>query len=492
MRKRTILPTLRSSVVALALGSLVLLITLVSRGDTARATTFNPPGTLTFSDTTPGATSDILTSFSIDAPDANFSDAVSFSPVALGIPTDADIPDAAKVGTLSSQVRLGLLNGACNIFIPVAFTLFEATTDTSNTIAPLPPGLTEALAPLAGDTSPTIPDGIPEIKPPPVVTKYPTFLNTLFGGITPRARYAAATRIASASTWVILQFVVFEPGTVLPNLPAFDPALGFPSVTILQDPTVDPAPSPISDFCTPLQTSTTLFGVTQDNPDTPGNEAGLAFRTNPAAAGPVDFANFSRSLLDADDDDIENDLDPCPFHASTNWDPRSSPPVGEPKPGDRDQFAGVFIPDGIPDVCDPTPDEATGPSQPTDHDGDGLLNAGDNCPLVANGLNEDGQLDTDDDGIGNACDTPGTDAGVDFDGRPIPARSVAGNGPTVPDGHFHVCWMVLTLEIGGANEAIVGECQATPPSPAPTPTPTPTATSTALAATQTPVPTPTP
>jgi hypothetical protein len=53
--------------------------------------------------------------------------------------------------------------------------------------------------------------------------------------------------------------------------------------------------------------------------------------------------------------------------------------------------------DGIGDACDP------------DIDNDGVLNASDNCPLIANA----DQLDTDGDGIGDACD-----ADVDNDGVP--------------------------------------------------------------------------
>ena len=419
MTARTVKPSWPRAIVSLALISLVVLIALAGRGDTAHASSFEPEGQLTFADATPGATSDIETAFKIPAPDANFAGTVGFVPTALGVPrpdtvSGGTVPIGAWVGTLmSSKVTLGLVNAPCANNISVEFTFFNATVNTSDTIDPLPAGTTDALAPLAGDFDK---DGIAEIKPPPAVTKYPSYLNTLFPGITPRARYAAATRIPSASLWVILQFVVFEPGTTLPDLPAFDASLGYPSVTVLQDTTIDPAPSAVTDFCSPLTAFTTLFGVTKDNPDI-GGGGGVDFRTNPGA-GTYNFIAFARSQRDADDDGIENALDPCPFDANTVWDPRFVPPPGQTVPGDSDTFGGQMISDGIPDICDPTA-EATG-IQPTDHDNDGFLNRGDNCPLVANGVNEDGQLDTDDDGIGDACDT-----------------LALGNGPNIPDGHRH-------------------------------------------------------
>ncbi len=443
---------------------------------------FNPQAALTFASTEPGANSDVTLTVDIglgpdgmpytpdDTGDYNFADIISFTPSQLVIPSDGDIPDAAIVGTLNSLATLGLLNNTCGTQTGVDFTFFDATTATDNTV-------TGSFNVLAGDFNN---DGVAEVRPPPVVTQYPSFLNNLFGGVKPRARYAAATVIPSAANfWAILQVVVFEPGTALPGFD-FDPALGYPSVTVLLDPTVPPGPSAISDFCTPLKTTTTLFGLTKDNPDTAANESGIAFRTNPATAGPINFTVFAASRRDADGDGYENQLDTCPFHVDTVWNPRDVVP---PIEGDSDVFAGIQVADGIPDSCDPTPTEPTFPpgGQPTDHDGDGFINRGDNCPLVFNpdqadtDLNESGVPAAD--GIGNACDTPGADAGFDCVGpgcsgsppRPIPPRTVAGLGAGVPDGPRLACIRTITLEIGGPSEGTTGECQQAPPPPPPTP-----------------------
>jgi hypothetical protein len=62
--------------------------------------------------------------------------------------------------------------------------------------------------------------------------------------------------------------------------------------------------------------------------------------------------------------------------------------------------------DGIGDACD-TPN-------PTDSDVDGIPDISDNCPFVAN----PGQLDSDNDGIGDACEVPSGPADSDGDGIP--------------------------------------------------------------------------
>jgi len=456
---------------------LALLLVLVSN-DGAGAQTVAPPPckcfvpvpSLTLDNTTPGSPVKGSATFNIglgpdgqqntadDTGDYNFGGVVTLTPPGSFIPADADVPDGAIVGGLSSQAMLGLINSSCTSVIPVSFTYMESTVNIGNTIEPLPQGKDNELSPLGGDLNG---DGNPDIKPPPAVTKYPSYLNAAFdpdwvdygadkiagngddnngpaAPLQPRSRFAAATAIPNAGNlWVILQTLIFDPGTKLPRLPAFPAELGYISVTVLQNPANPPSPGAVTDFCTPLIASTESLGTTGDNPDTPANEGGVTWRKNPDVAG--DFTGYlvAFSQRDADGDGYENALDPCPLNADTAWNARHNPPLD-----DTDQFGGTVVADGIPNTCDPTPTEATGgppANQPTDHDGDGFPNRGDNCPLISNKDQKDEDTDENGkaaDGIGDVCDpNPGT-----------------------PDGARLVCIRPITAHIGGDPATTVGEC----------------------------------
>jgi len=439
---------------------------------------FLPVSSSTWSTTDPGSHPDIAGVFNIglgpdatpitadDTGDYNFGGVVALAPYA---PTDADIPTGALVGSVNSVAVLGILNNSCANQIPVAFTFQKATTDITNTVDMLQFGIGNELAVMAGDNPPF--DGVQAVKPAPVVTQYPAFLNAIFDpdwvdygadkipgngddnngpapAIKPRFRAAAATYIGFAQLWVILQSVVFEPGTKLPQLPALDASYGYPAVTVLQTASAAGSATPpiagaITDFCTPLKVNTALPGVTADNPDTPANEGGVPLRTlsvdgkadsPPAAAGtPIINIGYYISQRDADGDGIENAMDPCPLNADTVWNPRDQT---QPIEGDGpDTTPAGPVSDGIPDTCDPTP-EATG-VQPSDHDDDGFPNRGDNCPLIANKTQDDKDKNADGeevgDGIGDACD----------------------QNPGTPDGAEITCVKISAVEVGGAPEAAV-------------------------------------
>ena len=435
------------------------LVAIIVSSDTVHASTFNPTAAACFTTGTdpqtatcdgsnaPGAKSNIKGTFNLPTGDANFAGLIAFTPESFGVPDD--LPIGALVAELNSLPTLGLLNGPCASLLPVNFTFMNASVDINDTIDPLPPGTVNPLQNLALDSDPLngIPDG---------ADRYPSYLNTLFNNQQPRARFVAATSLSFANNlWVILQFVFFEPGTA-PNpdvFPDLDARLGYPSVTVLQDPTAPLTPNPISDFCSSLNVDTVVFGESQDNVNTVASEAGFTVRQNPSNDITASTIGWGRSLWDADPDGLENTLDTCPFVTNLE-DPRQpAAPLGN---GDPDL-------DGIDSACDPDPGSTCwpgAPGPPTDCDGDQYLNRADNCPTEPNGITgsgviigADNQKDSDDvfgpldvgDGIGDACDgqvTLGNPQGL--------------GDPNSPDGHRHEICNVNNIEIGaGGNVEFV-------------------------------------
>ena len=413
--QRSLIARFRSFLPLLAL---VAVLPLLLRSDSAEAhIIFNPTQTVVLVDSSPGANSDIKGSLDLPIGDLNFGGLISFTPAEFTVPAAGDLPIGALVARLETQATLGLVNGACASVLPVNFDFVNASVDINDTIDPLPPGTENALSPLAADSDFNgIQDG---------ADRYPSYLNELFENQTPRARYFGETLVAQ--TAVILNFIIFEPGTSpAPDLvPAIDASLGYPNVTVLQDPVAQAFPSPITDFCTPLIANTTVFGLSKDNPNTGAIESGFVVRQNPASAGTFNFDFWSRSLRDADDDHLENSLDTCPFVTNVE-DPRKPPPEGDPDL------------DGIDSACDEDDSGLCGPGAGddligSDCDGDGFANRGDNCPLVSN----DDQADEDDDFIGDVCDTEG-------------------NGPNVADGdNVDVC-LATQISVGGGGPVPTG------------------------------------
>jgi len=496
------------AILRLAVIPLLALLTLLVSGDSVHAAgSFNPINTSQYCqegtgdiddqqltvtctpDASAGSHPDIVAGFNIDAPDYQFGGVVGLSP---SVPDDNAIAVGAILGRLGSQPTLGLLNNTCtNSQLRVPFTFMKGSTDnsTGNLVYPQPFGTSNDLAIMAGDNAPV--DGVQDVKPPPAVTQYPSFLNAIFdpnwvdfgddkisgneddkyngspAPIKPVFRAVGTSNIPSAGKlWIILQLVVFDRGTKLPNFPALDPRYGYPSVVVLQTSSAagsatPPAPSAVTDFCSPLKTVNVSYGMTKDNPDTAANEGGVPVRTLPAA-GPTDCTltppgpaciigiAYGSSQRDADGDGYENSLDTCPFDANNGiYDPRDKIP---PVEGDSDRLQGVAVPDGIPDICDPTPNEPTAGDparQETDHDGDGFPNSGDNCPAIANGKDQDNQHDGDKneageevgDGIGDACD----------------------RNPAVPDGAEILCIKQNSIAVGGDGTVAFSGCLAALP-----------------------------
>ncbi|UCH87428.1 MAG: thrombospondin type 3 repeat-containing protein [Dehalococcoidia bacterium] len=403
-------------------GLLTLALTLLATSGTNAQ--YTPGLTYTLSNTTAGAVSDTVISFSIPAPDYNYGDAsmVNFSPPDGWTAWGAMLPIGAGVGVLNSTSTLGLVGGPCNTSLPPQFDLYNASVDIGDEIGPADMDWImrdkDAFPIPYANYDPELPD---------YLEGYPHFLNEMLdpdgpGGLdplTPRARYVGHDFVATMN--VLIQLLVFEPGQLsqLPGIYAqMGPEYGYPTYVVLNNPASwDPAPGPISDFCTPLVATTTLYGTTTDNPDTTSvDESGHTRYLNPSVgtgvlgSGTHMTRNYSQSERDADGDGYENDLDPCHYSADLTWDVRANC-TGIPlsKPGDNDC-------DGLPDSCDP--DDST---MNSDQDLDAYPNAQDNCPLVANGCQDsichptifnpawDNQAD-DDAGLANADLGPGPDA----------------------------------------------------------------------------------
>ena len=282
-----------------------------------------------------------------DTNDYGVGGAVALSPSAP--PDDTAIPVGAILGRLGTQPNQGLVDSPCsNSQLRVPFTLTKGTTDNADLVYPRPFGETNDLAIMAGDNNG---DGNQDVKPAPAVTHYPSFLNAIFDPdwvdfgpdkiagngddnngpqppIKPLFRAVGVTSIAPAGhLWTISQVLVFDKGTQLPGLPAFDPAYGYPEVSVLQQSSAGRsatprAPSAITDACSPQKEVSVSYGVTHDNPDTPGDEGGIPLRTMPAAGTSVTGIAYYASQRDADGDGYENSIDTCPLTPDTIWNPR--------------------------------------------------------------------------------------------------------------------------------------------------------------------------
>lgn len=417
------------------------LIALFAGRESAYAT-FEPAATVTIDETSAGEPADIKQTFNVQKPDVNFSGLVFFTPPEWGVAADADIPDGAIVGQLSSTATLGLIGGGCNSALGVNFTMLDATLNDAQTVPFTDPEITAGNP--AGDTEGDNDDQFDIVNGLPLgATRLPDYIPRIFPGAEDAmiSRQYGQTLVSGIP--VSLNFVLFEPGTVLGRvqLPT-DLRLGYPSVTVLQsigDPEGKPAPGTINDFCSTLVSNPTTFGIAKDNPATSANEGGAIVRTNPDTPGTYQFTTFASGLRDADGDGIENFMDVCSNIANPEWDPRAVVVTGQPGDADGDRQ---------PDACDDD-DVETCPISGGLHDCDLDLygNRQDNCPSVANskgvlgGTGDDNQVDTDLDQIGDACDP----------------------NPTSPDGELPRVCRITAINIGssstpGFNPADVQPC----------------------------------
>ncbi len=443
--------------VVVLIAALAMLVFLFSGNGTASAVPNVVSYPTSVSNTATNANADITTLLQLPAP-ASFpwGGTVSFTPNGWGIATDAEVPDGAVVGPLTSIVQIAINTIAintCVIPVMVPFAMVDSTVDTTVGIGGSP---ADTIWPGNADASPL--DGLPD-----AVTKWPRFLDAHLANLNPGgappvpiARYHGQILIAPTSP-TNLELLTFAPGSI-PDYPA---SKGSPTISILEDPLAPTSLSGISMVCTAAApavfTTTTISGVSLgapvlfpnvflppaggslvqidpvsglpfpgtdicdglDNNGVNGPDEGCGFplRQNPSTADSYLFKIAAITGRDTDNDGIENQLDKCPLHVDSHlhlvldidrpFDPAGLlfPPGGigynprgpGPQPEDPDN-------DNLPSSCDPFAFVGS-----FDEDGDFFSNGQDNCPLVGNPSQAFSEIPAinigpQTDGIGDACD----------------------------------------------------------------------------------------
>lgn len=358
-------------------------------------------------------------------------------------------------GQQNSQVALGLLNGRCNAPLNVIHDFFVIPTPnneanpraSTNIVYPRPEGSNNRYhgwqvgsePPGAGGTAPDDVDSNTRYEGTAntlMVHYYPDYLLDLFdpdgiagplNPVIPRQVFGGISSVAG--TDVPLIFAIFQAGDInigfatdMPHpFARMTAAAGHPSQAVLNDPTaLSASPSTITDFCTPLQTTSTLNATV----------GGVTRATNPGTTGTHMGMNFTSSQRDSDNDSYENQIDTCPLAANTD-NPRATA-------GADQDAGGTTVGDMLDPACDPSP---TGiGSQNNDQDGDTFPNAQDNCPLVSNVTQQDAEVNVTSasggmdggplvDGIGDTCDSGSITITINNKSTTLTFSSLVGNGP---------------------------------------------------------------
>jgi Thrombospondin type 3 repeat len=433
----------------------------------------------------------------------NFSNIVTLAPNSETITPGGNMLAGETVGALHSATTLGTFNGACNTSIGVDFLMFNVALPnnptnpraSTNISFPQPFGTDDrfgrwgapgagAIAVGGGDPITTTGFSYIAAGSNNAIQGYPSYLldafdadfNPLTGAdadnatvhpLVPLAVYAGLTQVAGS--WIPLDLVQFGTGgpagtaTDLTSLTAnplnkITAAMGQAQVAVLNDPTAPNGLSNISDFCSPLSTTTMLLGVSKEH--------SVARVTNPSSATQQFFLQYFASQRDTDQDGFENQIDTCPLNPNVG-DPRWTPGPG----------AGVNGPDtnanGMDYACvptvapTPTPVFTAFPSpNPNDTDLDGYINRLDNCPLVPNGVGDPNfQRDSEiantappadngpiTDGIGDVCDT-GTIT-IQQNGQPVTITM----STTVANGRYMTSTNLVAKCIAGTDADGDGYC----------------------------------
>lgn len=373
--------TMKRLIPAVPVIAAIALIMSLAASDTAYAqATFGPQLDVTLDDSTPNAMSGYTLEFELPEGDVNFAGIVGFLPPDWGIVDGRDIPLGAVVGELTADAVLGLANSACNQELKVEFIMLNSSLDPDDSISF---DVEDGADPFTEDWAEDL-DGNGLLEH---VDKWPEFIFRTLEDTTEQPIRRASGRAIVAGTPVLLQFLVFPQGTFInENIPN-DVALGYPSVTLLQnagDPEIVPEPGVITDFCSPLRSTNLSYGITEDNDETEADESGYPLFVNPQD-GTHTFTVASVGQRDADGDGFENSLDTCPL----------VPDIGNPRVTNLGDADG----DHLDAACDPDDSRVN-----SDEDLDGYLNGQDNCTLLANGEESTNQADEDEDQIGDICD----------------------------------------------------------------------------------------
>ena len=432
-------------------------------------------------DNSAGLASTFLLGLDIPKGDVNFGGLVSYIPNEWTITHGDEFPIGTNVGLLEAVATIGIINGACDSTLLLigqtgGFQLFNASIDITDTIE-----FQEE-----SEGNPTRQDWAEDLDGNGLleaVDKYPAFINRVIQDEDDNPQQPirrSAGRQIVAGVDVLIQYLVYEPGTFINKNLSNDASLGYPAVTLLQnlgDPEIVPEPGAITDFCSPLSTSVTNLGqgdacdsvINDDLDDDDVINDGCPALGTPESE--VILEDGSDPCTNTEDDDRNEDLDTSRA-AGRGEEARINdgcPQVGDTSeadieyvlyknPSEEGTYTFTIIAVGLPDTdgdglentldtcpfdpnlgdpriradgdedgdgldaaCDPDDDEVN-----SDQDLDGYLNRQDNCPLIANGEEgtnqEDSDVDEDGDDqsdfIGDDCDTDP----LVFNGEPLTER----------------------------------------------------------------------
>ena len=209
---------------------------------------FNPSLAFSVSNTAADSPADDRIETHIPNGDPYYSSSIGFDPTAWQITPSAEFNLGVRHAAVDVVFQVGLMNGPCNT--PLAalhFDMLNATTDKSRTVT-----FEDGFDDSDGDGNPDF------------IDMYPDFNDRILGPSQPYLRQVGIAEVSG--TQLLMQFLSYEAGATVEGR-TFDPALGEPVATLLNnvgDPLATAAPGPVTDTCSPLDTTTVGFGAAPD------------------------------------------------------------------------------------------------------------------------------------------------------------------------------------------------------------------------------------